>query len=299
MPSNASARATTREPTSNYKRILEEAGRHKRVTSKVFQKNESLVGGIDEAHRGCASVLTGARSEASGRTEWDRPHVQRAATRATKSPRTRPSGQSIFWATNPCGPPLRPCTSVPGAPIASDAQRARGGGGSTRQEDLFFPASQTTWLGRTATAGGARGGRSDRRLERSPGLVGAGGREGRTVPHGHDRRSRPSLFTLSSFSLDGGHRGGGQGVAGPLGRRDERDGARRLRETTRCGRRSRWPSPGRPPVGVRPSGGTRARAWWTAPGGRTWADSGHRRNIQPMRRVRKALDAAGQSASRS
>ena len=59
--------------------LLEESGRRRRVTMQVFQKHDSVLGGIDEA----IAVLKLCAGD------WDALEV-RACTRATRSPRWRP-----------------------------------------------------------------------------------------------------------------------------------------------------------------------------------------------------------------
>ncbi len=48
------------------KKLLEDEGEHPRVTMQVFQKEESVLGGIDEAIAILKLVLRAARSTASG-----------------------------------------------------------------------------------------------------------------------------------------------------------------------------------------------------------------------------------------
>ncbi len=70
------------------KSLLEAEGEHPHVTMQVFQKEDSILGGIDEA---IAMLKTCAGHHEGGEwiPGWDQLAGPRAARRATASPRAR------------------------------------------------------------------------------------------------------------------------------------------------------------------------------------------------------------------
>ena len=70
--------------------LLIEEGRHPHVLMQVFQKEQSILGGVDEAiavlKRCAGRRLPDGDWEDAGTRSWSAP-----CTRATRSPRTRPS----------------------------------------------------------------------------------------------------------------------------------------------------------------------------------------------------------------
>ena len=110
-PWSGSARATTRTPTSTSRRSCSRReGRHPRVTMQVFQKHDSVLGGIDEA----IAVLKQCSGRATGRGGWQRglgrargagaPRGRRDLALRARAHRSR--------ATTRCSPTSRPCTSA-------------------------------------------------------------------------------------------------------------------------------------------------------------------------------------------
>ena len=154
----------------NYtKELLEDEGRDPHVLMQVFQRNESILGGIDEA----IAVLeqcSGRRLPDGGWEDgWDRLDV-----RALREGDAIAPWETVMTIEGPYSAVRPPRDGLPRharAAHADHAQRRGGGRGGARQADPLLPrAPRPLARADRRRLGGARG-RRDRRVDRRPGLL--------------------------------------------------------------------------------------------------------------------------------
>ena len=154
----------------NYtKALLEADDHHPHVLMQVFQRKESILGGIDEA---IAVLKQCAGHRGAGRLVGRRLGAARGA-RAARGRRDRAvgDGDDDRGRLRAVRPPRDRLPRLHGAPHADHAQRARGRRGGRRQADPVLPRPPRP-LARAdrRRLGGARR-RRDRRLHRRAGVV--------------------------------------------------------------------------------------------------------------------------------
>ena len=224
--------------------LLEAEGHHPRVLMQVFQRKESILGGIDEAIAVLKQCAGRRGADGAWVDGWDAARGPRAARgRRDRAVGDRDDDRGRLLAVRP---PRDRLPRLPGAPHAGHAQRARGRrGGRAASRSCSSPPATTTGSCRPATAG--------RRT--SPGAIGVstdaqaswwGGRGVGTVPHG----------LIAAYGGD--TVAAARAFADRFGARHERHRARRLRQ--RLGARPRSRSPRR-------SATTCGACGWTPPTG--------------------------------
>ena len=250
--SSGSARATTRTPTSTSPRSCSRREGHRpRVTMQVFQKQDSVLGGIDEAIAVLKLVLGPRTADGGWRDGWDELEVQRAPRgRRDRAVRDRDDDRGRLRAVRP---PRDRLPRLHGPPHAGHAQRARGGrGGATASRSCSSPRATTTGSCRPATAG--------RRTWPA---------RSASRPTPRRRGGAAAAWARCPHALIAAYGGdtvaAAQAFAERFARRDERDRAGRLRERLRAhrargGRRARRQALGRAARHLREAGGPRALA---------------------------------------
>ena len=169
------------------KELLEAEGRHPRVLMQVFQRHESVLGGIDEA---IAVVKLGSgRRRENGTWEPGWPELEVRALEegdAVEPVGDRDDDRRRLLAVRPPGDGL---PRVHGPALARDAQRAGGGGGRRRQADRLLPGAPRPLAGTDGRRLGRARRRGDRGVHRRPGVV-VGRARGGHGPARPDRRIR-------------------------------------------------------------------------------------------------------------
>ena len=228
----------------NYtKELLEHEGRDPRVTMQVFQRKESILGGIDEAIAVLKQCSGRRRPDGGWEPGWDRLDV-----RALREGDAIAPWETVMTIEGPYALFAHLETVYLGTlarrtlimrNVAEVVEAAHG------KPILFFPARHDHWLVQTgdgwaAHVAGAIGVSTDAQASWW------GGRGVGTVPHG----------LIAAYGGD--TVAAARGVRAALRGRDERDGARRLRERLRAHRaggrrRARAGAVGRAARHVRPA----------------------------------------------
>ena len=219
------------------KSLLEADGHHPRVVMQVFQRDESILGGIDEAVA-ILKLCAGHYEGDQWLNGWDNSRGQGAARgRRDRALGDRDDDRGRLQRVRPSGDRLPRCA---GAAHTDHAQRPRGRRGGRRQTDPVLPGPPRPLAGpdRRRLVGAHR--RFDRRLHRRAGLV-----VGR--PRHRHRAAR------ADRGLRRGHGARRAQVRRPLRARHERHRARGLRERLGQDRARGRQGARRRPVG-RPAG---------------------------------------------
>ena len=202
------------------KSLLEADGHHPRVLMQVFQREDSILGGVDEA----IAVLKHGAGHYEGDqwiSGWEQPRRARAARgRRDRALGDRDDDRGRLLRVRP---PRDRLPGRDGAPHADHAQRARGRHRRARQADPVLPRPARPLAGADGRRLVGAHRRRDRRLDRRAGLL-----VGR--PRHRHRAAR------ADRGLRRGHRARRAQVRRPLRARHERDRARGLRQRLRAHR---------------------------------------------------------------